>query len=97
MKTYPTSYLHRSMYYQARSSRTTSLWAYSFSFVLNRSHQAPSPQEIVRRQTENCDALQGFQLLHSLGGGTGAGLGSLLLSKFREVVCTPIRAFCPLM
>ncbi|KAI0694645.1 beta-tubulin 2 [Cerioporus squamosus] len=40
--------------------------------------------ELVRRQTESCDALQGFQILHSLGGGTGAGLGSLLLSKFRE-------------
>ena len=42
--------------------------------------------EILRRQTEACDALQGFQLLHSLGGGTGAGLGSLMLSKLREVV-----------
>lgn len=42
--------------------------------------------EILRKQTEACDALQGFQLIHSLGGGTGAGLGSLLLSKFREVV-----------
>ncbi|KAL1949689.1 hypothetical protein VTO73DRAFT_8570 [Trametes versicolor] len=42
--------------------------------------------EIVRRQTEATDALQGFQVLHSLGGGTGAGLGSLMLSKFREVV-----------
>ncbi|KAF9007507.1 beta-tubulin 2 tubb2 [Cyathus striatus] len=40
--------------------------------------------EIVRRQSEPCDALQGFQILHSLGGGTGAGLGSLLLSKLRE-------------
>ncbi|GJE85546.1 tubulin beta chain [Phanerochaete sordida] len=40
--------------------------------------------EVVRKQTEACDALQGFQLLHSLGGGTGAGLGSLILSKFRE-------------
>ncbi|KAF8896653.1 beta-tubulin 2 tubb2 [Infundibulicybe gibba] len=40
--------------------------------------------EIVRQQAEPCDALQGFQLIHSLGGGTGAGLGSLLLSKLRE-------------
>jgi hypothetical protein len=39
----------------------------------------------MRKQAEPCDALQGFQLLHSLGGGTGAGLGSLLLSKLREV------------
>ncbi|KAL0945420.1 hypothetical protein HGRIS_000912 [Hohenbuehelia grisea] len=40
--------------------------------------------DVVRQQAEPCDALQGFQLLHSLGGGTGAGLGSLLLSKLRE-------------
>jgi tubulin beta len=40
--------------------------------------------DTVRRQAEPCDALQGFQILHSLGGGTGAGLGSLLLSKIRE-------------
>jgi len=42
-------------------------------------------QDTVRRQAEPCDALQGFQIIHSLGGGTGAGLGSLLLSKIREV------------
>ncbi|KIM39353.1 hypothetical protein M413DRAFT_447286 [Hebeloma cylindrosporum] len=40
--------------------------------------------DIVRRQAESCNALQGFQVLHSLGGGTGAGLGSLMLSKLRE-------------
>ncbi|XP_041932042.1 tubulin beta chain-like isoform X3 [Alosa sapidissima] len=38
----------------------------------------------VRRESEACDWLQGFQLLHSLGGGTGSGLGSLLLAKVRE-------------
>uniref|UniRef100_A0A2K5IHI2 Tubulin beta chain n=1 Tax=Colobus angolensis palliatus TaxID=336983 RepID=A0A2K5IHI2_COLAP len=31
-----------------------------------------------------CDCLQGFQLTHSLGGGTGSGMGTLLLSKIRE-------------
>uniref|UniRef100_A0A452SZX3 Tubulin beta chain n=1 Tax=Ursus maritimus TaxID=29073 RepID=A0A452SZX3_URSMA len=31
-----------------------------------------------------CDCLQGFQLVHSLGGGTGAGMGTLLLSRIRE-------------
>lgn len=40
--------------------------------------------DIVRRQAESCEALQGFQIIHSLGGGTGAGLGSLLLTKLRE-------------
>ena len=27
---------------------------------------------------------QGFQLTHSLGGGTGSGMGTLLISKIRE-------------
>jgi len=40
--------------------------------------------DVLRKQGENCNALQGFQLLHLLGGGSGAGLGSLLLSKLRE-------------
>lgn len=40
--------------------------------------------DIIRRQSEACESLQGFQIIHSLGGGTGAGLGSLLLSKLRE-------------
>ena len=28
--------------------------------------------------------MQGFQLTHSLGGGTGSGMGTLLISKMRE-------------
>merc|ERR1712048_1004268 len=31
-----------------------------------------------------CDMLQGFQITHSMGGGTGAGMGTLLVSKIRE-------------
>ncbi|EJD06410.1 tubulin nucleotide-binding domain-like protein [Fomitiporia mediterranea MF3/22] len=40
--------------------------------------------DVVRRQAEACDSIQGFQITHSLGGGTGSGLGTLLLSKIRE-------------
>lgn len=40
--------------------------------------------DVVRKEAENCDCLQGFQLTHSLGGGTGSGLGTLLVSKIRE-------------
>ncbi|KAH7097899.1 beta-tubulin [Auriculariales sp. MPI-PUGE-AT-0066] len=40
--------------------------------------------DALRGQAERTDALQGFQLIHSLGGGTGAGLGSLILGKLRE-------------
>ncbi|CAF4943440.1 tubulin beta chain-like [Pieris napi] len=43
-----------------------------------------SVMDVVRKEAEGCDCLQGFQLTHSLGGGTGSGLGTLLLSKLRE-------------
>lgn len=40
--------------------------------------------DTIRREVEGCDCLQGFQVTHSIGGGTGSGLGTLLLSKVRE-------------
>jgi tubulin beta len=29
--------------------------------------------DVVRKEAEGCDCLQGFQMTHSLGGGTGSG------------------------
>merc|ERR1712060_369233 len=40
--------------------------------------------DATRREVEDCDCLQGFQLCHSIGGGTGSGMGTLLMSKLRE-------------
>merc|ERR1711981_1016046 len=38
----------------------------------------------IRHEIEQCDAPQGFQIFHSLGGGTGSGMGTLLLLKIRD-------------
>jgi len=38
----------------------------------------------VRQEIETCDSPQGFQVFHSLGGGTGSGMGTLLLLKIRD-------------
>ena len=38
----------------------------------------------IRKESEKCDYLQGFNLVHSLGEGTGSGLGSLLLEALSE-------------
>ena len=43
-----------------------------------------SVMDVIRREAESCDCLQGFQLAHSLAGGTGSGMGTLLISKIRE-------------
>jgi len=40
--------------------------------------------DVSRREAENCETLQGFQVTQSLGGGTGSGMGTLLISKLRE-------------
>jgi tubulin beta len=48
--------------------------------------------DIVRKEAEACDCLQGFQIAHSLGGGTGSGMGTLLISKIREEY--PDRMMC---
>jgi len=43
-----------------------------------------SVMDVVRKECEGCDCIQGFQLAHSLGGGTGSGLGTLIMTKIRE-------------
>lgn len=38
----------------------------------------------TRLEVESCECLQGFQLVHSIGGGTGSGLGTLILNNIRD-------------
>jgi tubulin alpha len=35
----------------------------------------------IRKLADNCTGLQGFLVFHATGGGTGSGLGSLLLER----------------
>lgn len=49
--------------------------------------------ELIRKECEACECLQGFQVAHSLGGGTGSGMGTLLTDKVKEeysdrIICT---------
>ncbi|CAL1528215.1 unnamed protein product, partial [Lymnaea stagnalis] len=48
--------------------------------------------DIIRREAEGCDCLQGFQLVHATGGGTGSGLGSALLVRLNDEY--PDRMMC---
>lgn len=40
--------------------------------------------DCIRREVERTDCLHGFQILHSISGGTGSGMATLILSKLRE-------------
>ena len=39
--------------------------------------------ERTRKQAESCDSMEGFILTHSMGGGTGSGLGSRVIKELR--------------
>lgn len=40
--------------------------------------------DILEREAENSDSLEAFMLMHSVAGGTGSGLGSVLLEQVRD-------------
>lgn len=40
--------------------------------------------EKIRRSVEGCDSLQSFIILHSLGGGTGSGVGTYILELLQD-------------
>jgi len=40
--------------------------------------------DIVRKEAERCDCPQGSHIIHTLGGGTGSGMGTLLLMKLKD-------------
>ena len=47
--------------------------------------------EATRRAAEACDSLQCFSLVHSLGGGTGSGLGTYLLGALHDTYPKQLR------
>jgi tubulin beta len=51
-----------------------------------------SIEENIRKEAEACDCVQGFQITHSLGGGTGSGLGTLVLVKVRDAYADRLTA-----
>ncbi|VDQ11603.1 unnamed protein product [Trichobilharzia regenti] len=43
-----------------------------------------SVMDVIRKETESCDLIQGFQIIHALGGGCGSGMTCLLLEQLKE-------------
>ncbi|KAF8337507.1 gamma tubulin [Cantharellus anzutake] len=40
--------------------------------------------EMIEREAEGSDSLEGFMIMHSIAGGTGSGLGSFLLERLND-------------
>jgi tubulin epsilon len=40
--------------------------------------------DTIRQAAEECDSLQSFLLFHSMGGGTGSGLGTYIVEMLKD-------------
>eukprot|EP01017_Pseudomicrothorax_dubius_P050473 TRINITY_DN9572_c0_g1_i1.p1 TRINITY_DN9572_c0_g1~~TRINITY_DN9572_c0_g1_i1.p1 ORF type:complete len:464 (-),score=74.97 TRINITY_DN9572_c0_g1_i1:84-1475(-) len=57
-------------------------WAHGFNYYGPKYEE--TLMENFRKTVEDCDSLQGFFMMHSLGGGTGSGVGSYILGLLKE-------------
>ncbi|XP_072096730.1 tubulin beta chain-like isoform X3 [Mobula birostris] len=72
------------VYYNEATGRSGASNNWAKGHYTEGAELADSVMDVVRKEAEGCDCLQGFQLTHSLGGGSGAGMGTLILNKIRE-------------
>ena len=63
---------------------TTAANNFAKGFYTEGAELMDSILDIARKEVENCDCFQGFQMTHAIGGGAGSGLGMLLLAHLRD-------------
>ena len=56
-------------------------WAKGYSYA---EHVEDEIMDMIEREADGSDSLEGFMLIHSINGGTGSGFGSYLLEKLNE-------------
>ena len=56
-------------------------WAQGYTMAINKYEQI---MDMIDREADNSDSLEGFVLTHSIAGGTGSGFGSYLLEQLTD-------------
>lgn len=57
---------------------------YAKGYYTDGKEQSSEILDAIRKEVEVCDSLHAFQFVHSIAGGTGSGLGSLLISNLKD-------------
>ena len=57
-------------------------WAYGYAETVEGFNE--NVMEWIRIEAENCDFYEGIVMMHSIAGGTGSGLGSRLMERYKE-------------
>ncbi|ODQ81535.1 hypothetical protein BABINDRAFT_159812 [Babjeviella inositovora NRRL Y-12698] len=71
----------RNTYLSKEGSSSGNNWAYGYQYAHDYSQEI---MDIIDHELDSCDNLEAFQLLHSVGGGTGSGAGSYLLEQLND-------------
>lgn len=71
----------KDIYVASEGGGAANRWAEGYVNALRNTEDI---MDRINRQMDDCDNCEGFQLLHSIAGGTGSGFGSLLLEKLTD-------------
>ncbi|KAG9290636.1 hypothetical protein G9A89_011599 [Geosiphon pyriformis] len=78
---YANLYNPENIYLSKDGGGAGNIWAYGFS---QAEKVCEDIFEMIDREADGSDSLEGFMLLHSIAGGTGSGMGSFLLERLNE-------------
>ena len=71
----------KNCYVSSEGGGAANRWAEGY---MNAVHNKEEVLDMINRQLDGCDNCEGFQLLHSVAGGTGSGFGSFLLEELSD-------------
>lgn len=80
---HPQLFSRESVFVGSEGGGAGNVWASGYQQGKNNSEVL---LDLVQREAEGCDILDGFIMFHSVGGGTGSGLGSFLLEEIRDKI-----------
>ena len=74
-------YNPENIFISKEGSGAGNVWATGYSNAQNVEDEI---MDMIEREADGSDSLEGFMLIHSINGGTGSGFGSYLLEKLNE-------------
>ncbi|KAH3670478.1 hypothetical protein OGAPHI_000993 [Ogataea philodendri] len=71
----------KNIYVSAEGGGAGNKWAEGYNHAHKHREEL---MDMLSREMDACDSFEGFQLIHSVAGGTGAGIGSFLLQELSD-------------
>ncbi|VEU22613.1 DEKNAAC103581 [Brettanomyces naardenensis] len=71
----------KDIYVSSEGGGAANRWAEGY---VNAMRNKEEILDMINREIDSCDNFEGFQLLHSVAGGTGSGFGSFLLEELSD-------------